>query len=128
MVPPGIADRTRPESVRRIRHLQLDRLPNDRRPDLNYHQLLGAAGTLEDAGWRLRSPTASWDFAAAQTGWTVNQILAARPDPGRVSILKPRWRRHSTHRGSEDQADLDALLALTKEESDAPPGWTQAQQ
>jgi hypothetical protein len=96
----------------------------------NYHQLLGAAGT-----WKMplavRSPMASWDFAAAQTAMdTVNQILTLRDRiQGSVSILSLDGTAIQTQfEAAKTQADLDALLALTKRESDAAARVAQAQQ
>jgi hypothetical protein len=96
----------------------------------NYHQLLDATG-----GWKLplaiRSPMASWEFATAQSAMdTATQILALRAEVQKnVSGLSLDGTPIQTQfEAVKTQADLDALLALTKKEADAAARLAQAKQ
>jgi hypothetical protein len=96
----------------------------------NYHKLESAAGS-----WKMplavRNPMAAWDFPTAQTAMdAVNQILQLRDQiqksvPG-VNLdgtsIQTQFQAAST------EADLDALLTLTKKEADAAAKLGQAKQ
>ncbi|MGD0020073.1 MAG: hypothetical protein ABSD62_12530 [Candidatus Limnocylindrales bacterium] len=95
-----------------------------------YHELLDAAG-----GWKLplaiRSPMASWSFDTAQTAMdAATQILTLRDQVQKngAGLTLDGTPIQTQFEGAKTQADLDALLALTKKEADAAALVAQAKQ
>ena len=86
-----------------------------------YHKLQTAA-----KGWKLplavRSPLATWDFAQAQTAMdAAAQIVTLRDEMAKnlSGFTLDGTAIQKSFEGAKTQADLDALLAITKKEADA---------
>jgi hypothetical protein len=96
----------------------------------NYHTLLDAANA-----WKLplaiRNPMASWDFSGAQRAMDVaTQIIILRDQTqkGVSGFSLDGTPIQTQFQAATTQADLDAVLALTKKEVDAAAKVAQAKQ